>query len=87
LEELLQEGLYPNLKFKLLLLQQTIHREDGGKGVTFRKITSSEQIQMVISQTRYILGEDVGYQLAKSGEASKKPVIVFKGTQETLVAY
>ena len=87
LEELLQEGLYPNLRFKLLLLQQTIHIKDLGKSLTLRKITRSEQIQTFVSQTRYILGEDVGYQLEKSGATSKKPVIVFKGTQETLVAY
>jgi hypothetical protein len=87
LEELLKEGLYPNLRFKLLLLKQTIHTEDEVEGVTLRKITRAEQIQTFISPTRYILGEDVGYQIDKSHEASKKPVIVFKGTQETLVAY
>ena len=64
-----------------------MHRKGSGEGVTLRKITRAEQIQTFISPTRYILGEDVGYQLAKSGIASKKPVIVFKGTQKTLVAY
>lgn len=87
LEALLKAKFYPNLKFKLLLLQQTIHRKDEGKGVILRKRAASEQIQLILSQTRYILGEDVGYQLAYSGQTSKKPIIVFQGTQEKLVAY
>lgn len=87
LETLLKTELYPNLKLKLLLLQQTIHRKDEGKGVILRKRTKAEQIQLIISQTRYILGEDVGYQLAYSGQTSKKPIIVFQGNQEKLIAY
>ncbi|MEQ8962074.1 MAG: hypothetical protein RLP02_29805, partial [Coleofasciculus sp. C2-GNP5-27] len=86
-EELLAEELYPNLKFKILLLQQTIHTEDEGEGIVATGITQSNKVQIVTAQTRYILGEDVGYQLAQSGSTSKKPVIVFQGTQEKLVAY
>jgi hypothetical protein len=86
-EDLLAEGLYPNLRFKILLLQQTIHTEDEGQGIVATGFTQSNKVQIVTASTRYILGEDVGYQLAKSGATSKKPVIVFKGTQETLVAY
>jgi Domain of unknown function (DUF4157) len=91
--EILDKGEYPNLKFKLLLLQQTIHTEDEGEGIVEQGITrvsgimKAHQIQLVTASTRYILGEDVGYQLAKSGGNSKKPVIVFQGTQEELVAY
>lgn len=87
LETLLKTELYPSLKLKLLLLQQTIHRKDEGKGVILRKRTKAEQIQLIISQTRYILGEDIGYQLAYSGQNSKKPIIVFQGNQEKLIAY
>jgi hypothetical protein len=93
LEELLKTNEYPKLKFKILLLQQTIHTEDEGEGIlnkgTYKVtgITKANQIQLVTASTRYILGEDVGYQLDKSGGNSQKPVIVFQGTQETLVAY
>ncbi|MEH2194478.1 MAG: DUF4157 domain-containing protein [Nostoc sp.] len=91
--EILETNEYPNLKFKLLLLQQTIHTEDEGEGIVRQGvtkvsgITKANQIQLVTASTRYILGEDVGYQLAKSGKTSNKPVIVFQGTEATLVAY
>jgi hypothetical protein len=86
-EEILSEELYPNLKFKILLLQQTIHTEDEGEGIFVSGVAKFSQIQIVTAQTRYILGEDVGYQLAESGTFCKKPVIVFKGTQSKLIAY
>lgn len=86
-EEILSENLYPNLKFKILLLQQTIHTEDEGEGILVSGIAKFRQVQIVTVQTRYILGEDVGYQLAESGIFCKKPVIVFKGTQSRLIAY
>ncbi|MTJ53373.1 hypothetical protein FJR38_12325 [Anabaena sp. UHCC 0253] len=92
-KEILESGEYPNLKFKLLLLQQTIHTEDEGQGIVRQGltkvsgITEANRIQIVTGSTKYILGEDVGYQLAKSGGNSNKPVIVFQGTKETLVAY
>lgn len=86
-EELLNENLYPNLKFKIILLQQTIHTEDEGEGILVRGISKSSQVQIITVKTRYILGEDVGYQLAESGDNCNKPVIVFKGSQSSLTAY
>ena len=91
--EILDTGEYPNLKFKLLLLQQTIHTEDEGEGIVEQGITrvsgmmKAHQIQLVTASIRYILGEDVGYQLAKNGSDSTKPVIVFQGTETEMIAY
>ena len=47
----------------------------------------AHQIQLVTASIRYILGEDVGYQLAKNGSDSTKPVIVFQGTETEMIAY
>ncbi|BAZ11603.1 hypothetical protein NIES4071_34290 [Calothrix sp. NIES-4071] len=87
LEELINENLYPNIKLKIILLQQTIHTEDRGRGIYVSGTTKLSSLQIITAQTRYILGEDVGYQLAKSGDFCKKPVIVFKGSQSRLIAY
>lgn len=87
IEELLNENLYPKLKLKIILLQQTIHTEDRGRGIFVSGTSKLSQVQIITAQTRYILGEDVGYQLAESGNECKKPVIVFKGSQSRLIAY
>jgi hypothetical protein len=46
-----------------------------------------EKIEMFVSHTQYILGEDVGYQMRYAGqENADKPLIVFNGDNESLVA-
>ena len=39
--------------------------------------TPTGRIQVVLSSTPYILGEDVDYQLKKVGENSQKPIILY----------
>jgi hypothetical protein len=87
---------YPNLRFKLLLQQETLRNDPNNpnnstegrqQGVT-RK-SRSNQVTIEIATTQYILGEDVDYQAAKNSPNSNKPVIVFAGSrnEKSLAAY
>lgn len=83
----LATGRYPNLKFKILALDQTMHRdeENAAQGVTYLPVAGAAgKIQVVISSTPYILGEDVAVQLSRTGKA---PVIVFNATEDRIAAY
>jgi ABC-type cobalt transport system substrate-binding protein len=87
---------YPNLRFKLLLQQETLRNDPNNpnnstegrqQGVT-RK-SNSNRVTIEIATTQYILGEDVDYQAAKNSPNSNKPVIVFAGSrnEKSLAAY
>lgn len=66
---------YRHVNFKVLALQQTINLADyKAEGVTIRK---TSKMDVIIQQTPYILGEDVGYQMSKD---SKQPITLYSGT-------
>jgi hypothetical protein len=46
-------------------------------GIVKKMQTRTGKLQVVLSKTPYILGEDVGYQLKRQGKDSKQPVILF----------
>jgi len=74
-----------------LKVQDPVHIDDdqGGKGVQFPKAVHTDnlpQVEAFLAQTRYLIGEDVDYQVQYGGDASKKPVIVFQGSNDDLVA-
>jgi hypothetical protein len=46
--------------------------------------TSAGNLQVILSSTPYLLGEDVGYQLAKKGDTSQKPVVLFNIKEDKL---
>lgn len=86
---------YPQLNVKLLLLEQTMHRENRkgkrsqrrGKRILERRlgqVLGVNRMRVIIVSTRYILGEDVDYQLAPD---SKRPLIVFQGSKKDLIIY
>jgi hypothetical protein len=61
-----------------------------GKGIKSNQVLETDnpnEVEVFISQTRYLIGEDVDYQLQYSGGLnSDKPVIVFEGSGENLTA-
>lgn len=76
---------YRNVKFKVLLLEQTMQREPGdASGMGRLPLLAGGQLEVVIQSIQYILGEDVNYQLVPG---IQKPVIVFRGARDELVAY
>jgi hypothetical protein len=88
----------PNLTVRLLALRQTlgenVKRDQQGKlqeGQTDKRgrvtLTKADRLQLVWHTVPYIIGEDINYQNVPTGEGSKDPIIVFKGTDEALVAY
>ncbi|MEP7108637.1 MAG: DUF4157 domain-containing protein [Ferruginibacter sp.] len=88
LRRIISSGRYPSLKYKVLVLQQTATGlEETATGTILRKVGKANKIQVVIASTPYILGEDVNYQVARNNDNSTAPIIVFKGTEETLIAY
>ncbi|MCB9076741.1 MAG: hypothetical protein H6631_04065 [Anaerolineaceae bacterium] len=89
LKKIVKSGIYPNLRFKVLLLSQTMHKKDTEEaeelgGLVYQPVVDARKIQVVIASVRYLLGEDVDYQAAPD---SSKPIIVFQGTEENLIAY
>lgn len=88
LRGIISSGRYPNLKFRVLVLQQTATGlGESARGTIMRKVGTADKIQVVIANTPYILGEDVNYQIARNNENSSAPILVFKGTEESLMAY
>ncbi|MGB0386310.1 MAG: hypothetical protein ACPGWR_15985 [Ardenticatenaceae bacterium] len=86
---------YAQLNIKLLLLEQTMHRENRkgkrsqrrGKRILERrlsKVLPANRMRVIIASTKYILGEDVDYQLAPN---SKRPLIVFQKSENDLIIY
>ncbi|MGB0386024.1 MAG: hypothetical protein ACPGWR_14555 [Ardenticatenaceae bacterium] len=76
---------YRNVKFKVLLLEQTMQRERGeASGMGRLPLLAGGQLEVIIQSVQYILGEDVNYQLVPG---SQKPIIVFRGVRDQLVAY
>lgn len=76
---------YRNVKFKVLLLEQTMQRERGeASGMGRLPLLAGGQLEIVIESVQYILGEDVNYQLVSG---IQKPIIVFRGVRDQLVAY
>ena len=94
IDKIIASGKYPNIKFKMILLQETlgVDADKNKKGVQELRdnilieygITEADKIQLVFHKTRYILGEDVDAQAAAD---SKESVIVFKGSFESLICY
>jgi hypothetical protein len=82
----LQTGQYPNLKFSILALDQTMHRDAdaAAEGITYAPVVDADRVKVTISSTEYVLGEDVAYQLSPG---SSHAVVVFKGTDDQLAAY
>ena len=89
----------PNVKIKLLLEKQTIKEQRlKGKGVlridnpginydSYVDAKNMERVEIFVSHTQYILGEDVDYQMQyANGENADKPLIVFNEDQGKLVA-
>ena len=52
-------------------------RRDREEGTVRLLSTPTGRVQVVLSSTPYILGEDVDYQLKKVGENSQKPIILY----------
>jgi hypothetical protein len=76
---------YRNVTFRVLLLEQTMHREQGAAdGMTLLPVVDANRIEVVIQSVKYILGEDVNFQNVPD---SRHPVIVFKGSKDQLSAY
>jgi len=85
---------FPNIKFRFVILSETlgVESEKNKQDVEDRKdeilkslqIIDTTKIQLHFADTSYILGEDVDSQ---TGADSKESVIVFKGSNQTLVAY
>jgi hypothetical protein len=74
-----------------LKVQDPVHVEDnhGGKGVQFPRGVETDnlaQVEAFISQTRFLIGEDVDYQVQYDGPMSKMPVVVFQGSGADLRA-
>lgn len=92
--------LLPYSKFRLLIEKQTIKEQRlhnhplGGLRVADPGIVpvgpltvdTIPKIQMFISQTEYILGEDVGYQVSYDGRHFGAPIIIFDQSLNRLVA-
>jgi len=92
--------LLPYSKFRLLIEKQTIKEKElvgkplGGLRVADPGIKITDKldvdtipkIQMFIAQTHYILGEDVGYQVAYENQLRGTPVVVFDETGDRLIA-
>lgn len=80
---------FPNIKVKMIVLQQTAHTQDaaGIVAVRHKAIVDAERVLLKVQPTRYILGEDVAYQSNQNSEHARSPVILFKATGETMYAY
>ncbi|WP_437682276.1 eCIS core domain-containing protein [Sorangium sp. So ce131] len=89
---------HQNLVLRVLALRQTLGEnvkpgQQGSvrEGQTNRRgkivLTKAERVQLVWHTVPYIIGEDIDYQNVPTGESSKEPVIVFKGTGAELIAY
>jgi hypothetical protein len=83
--DVLRTGHYPNLRFKILALDQTMHSTvDEGARLAYAPIADANRVEVVLRSTPYILGEDVAFQVSPG---AKHPIIVFKGTEQQLTAY
>lgn len=96
LQKLVEE--HTNLKIRLLALRQELgenvkpgQRGSIREGQATRKgkiaLTKTEKVQLVWHSVPYIVGEDIDYQNVTTGDTEKSPVIVFRGTEEALIAY
>lgn len=63
-----------------------IRKNEGIKPMKALTTDNPHQVEMYISQTRYLIGEDVDYQLQYSGGNSDKPVIVYEGSGDDVTA-
>jgi hypothetical protein len=86
INKLLLSDEFPNLQVHLLAVQQTLGHEHDKKGLV---ITKEGKVQIARFRIPYIIGEDVTYQSLRDREAkeSKQPVIIFRATDEKVVAY
>ena len=82
---------YPNAKFKLLLMQETIgmdyknkEKEVKANEITLNEIAKANKVQVHFFKTTYTLGEDV---TSQTEYKHKDSVILFNGSNETLIAY
>jgi hypothetical protein len=88
--DILGDREFVNVRFKILALEQTIHGVEAGAGLVELNqggIGRADRVTVISSPTRYILGEDVGYQAARNHKASRAPVILFRPTEEAMYAY
>jgi hypothetical protein len=86
-KDVLDTGLYPNLKFKIRATTRTMHlptvakraaAENAAEGIAYAPLDEhADRIGVALQSTEYVLGEDVDYQIEYD---SKRPLIVFKGT-------
>ena len=92
--------LLPQSKFRILVERQTIKearlspRRTGGirvedPGIDLEKnlVTSAiPKVEMFISHTQYILGEDVDYQISYHNRHAGQPLVVFDSAKDQIVA-
>lgn len=89
-KSLLNSNEYPNLKIKMDLMQEKIgenvdkRRNDVINTVNTVLADDANKIEVHFHKTRYILGEDIA---AQTEYDHQEPVVVFKGSNETLAAY
>lgn len=81
--------MYPNLMFKLHLMQENIglDEKENEKNVrTAREIYISEanRVELYFNKTHFTLGEDAD---AQAQYNHHEPVVIFKGSDATLAAY
>lgn len=85
INSLLNRNEFPNLQIQVLALRQTLgHSHKRRKGLL---ITEEDKIQLVRAGTPYILGEDINYQTLRDGPDSAGSVVVFRATDNEIVAY
>ena len=87
--DIVRSRQFPNVRWKLVALQQTLQTDDaaGVVEVRHRKIARPNKIKLIVASIPYILGEDVGYQTNREHASSKSPVILFKPTDDRMYAY
>ncbi|MEA3018004.1 MAG: hypothetical protein QOI38_2726 [Sphingomonadales bacterium] len=82
-------GDYPNVTWRILLLQQTTQTANARGILEIREkmIAVPDKTKLIAASTPYILGEDVGYQSNRALATSKSPIILYKPTENTMYAY
>jgi hypothetical protein len=87
LNRLLESGDYPNLEVRILALQLTLGHPERVRKRAGTWTVQEDKVHITYSSVRIIVAEDVGYQLLRTGEDSRLPVIVFKATANLIAAY
>jgi hypothetical protein len=57
---------------------------DMAQGSVRRMTDKAGKIQLIIARTRYILGEDVNYQMSRNVPTSNMPIVLFNGSENAV---